>query len=295
MAKIGSVIGSNKAPGPPEARTSQKDWPNYAEYGLKIMQAMDAANLPIKICADKSDLKEGVIKKARAGKHIRPQTHQRILAAIQAALPLAKKHLGNIEYPWVTKEAPPSLQQGESVILKPASFVMVAKPDMPQAAHGRELDLEGGRLSAVKCSIQTSSAYFRFGVKLLPVGIPLCGETTIQSKQDFLVHIGRNDWNGRGWASAKELFLTRYRRGVKEGEDVRLFEVGLLLKAKLEFSIDAGFILRLRINGKQEFETPVLPDLCKRAALFAWNDHHGLLRVRVTDVKVTVLKSAKLG
>ncbi len=118
------------------------------------------------------------------------------------------------------------------------------------------------------------------------------GETTIQSKHDFLIHIGRNDWNRRGVAAANELFATYYRRGVKEGgEDERLLPTKPTFKAKLEFTIHSGLIT-LSIDGRVRYETTVEAELCTRAALFAWNDHQGALKVTVKDISATVLKPA---
>lgn len=203
-----------------------------------------------------------------------------------------KRHLGNIQYPWEDEDAKLAAAPVKltSVVLNFSPCVLEAKLKMPQAGHGLELDLKGGHLESLKCSIETSSAYFRFGLKLLPEAIPLHGETTIQSKHDFLVHIGRNDWDRKGVAAADDLFVTYYRWGVKEsGADERLFTVKPTFKAKLEFTLRSGSI-SLKIDGRERFETTVAQELCNRAALFAWNDHQGVLKVTVKDISATVLK-----
>lgn len=293
MATNRSVSGSNRLPEPLEPHTKKKNRPLNRDYGIRFTKAMAVAKMGLKACMDETGLKPSTIKKARAGQHIHLKTHERLLEAIVLALPPDKRHLGNIRYPWATKsskqEAP---AKATSVVLNIPSYVLVAQRMMPQAGHGKELDLKGGRLQSLKCTIETSSPYFRFGLKLMPEGADIHGEVAIQTKHDFLLHIGRNEENRKGVAASGELFATYYRRGVKEGgEDERLFRTKPNLKAKLEFTIHSGSIT-LSVDGRARYETIVEAELCNHAALFAWNDHKGMLKVIVKDIVATVIKPA---
>jgi hypothetical protein len=301
MGRNVAVIGSNKPSwseepnltpliAEKEVRHSKKP-----DYGFKIRKAMTAAKLSADRCSRETGLGQTTIKTARAGQYIRFHSHQIIIDALETELPRDKKALARIAYPWPNRGSSRGVPQPGALPRTTIKFpdkIMSGKAHMPQAADGWELELDGGRLENLTCSIETRTPYFRFGVKLFPEDGVLCGDTTIQTKFDVLIHVARNHWDQPGVAKKNELFMTHYRWGAKTPKNERVCTVGPLAKAKLQLALDKGFKVTFDVNGRRHLEMQVEPEVCSRVALFAWDDHYGDLKVKVADIVATVVKPA---
>lgn len=288
------LVGARKPTQPKEPEIEKKSWPKDEDYGFKVDKAMTAAKLSVKMCAALTGLSETTIKTARTGDHILVRCHKLIVDVLERRLSAEMKELARIPYPWTRRTR--TSDESAAVIRVPLKFpdkLMQSKAHMPQAADSWELDLQGGKLEKLTCTVETSTPYFRFGIKLFPKKGILCGDTTIQTKEDFLIHIARNHWDQAGVAKKNDLFITHYVGGVGTPKNEKICTVRPLVKAKLELAIDAGFKLTFDINGRRNREMPIEPALCNRLALFAWDDHYGDLKVKVRDLTAIVLKTAE--
>jgi hypothetical protein len=152
----------------------------------------------------------------------------------------------------------------------------------PQWTNYRELPLRGNRLQSFFCSIETTSQYFRFGLKLLAVNGRLFGDGCIQSQDaNVVVHVGRNK-------GSRDVFLTSYRNGVRENLDRVLFPSPLHLTASIALVIDAVDRLRFTVNESHCYECMIPRSICCRAAMMAWGDQDEY-SVNVKGQKVTFI------
>jgi hypothetical protein len=71
--------------------------------------------------------------------------------------------------------------------------------------------------------------------------------------------------------------------------DKSLFSVPEQVALKLTFSIAPGFIASLLIDGRTYLQQPILPELCDRCVILAWNDHRGDLVVKVRDLALHMI------
>lgn len=170
----------------------------------------------------------------------------------------------------------------------PAAFTLTARKELPQWVDYRELSLGGRRLEVLKCNIETDSAYFRFGFKLLAEDGRLFGDGQLQSQAaNLLLHIGRNDWNRPSMGiSAKDIFFTWYLNGVSKEPDRKLFRSTARLTASLEFSIGNDYVTDLSVNGRSCLRRVIAPGICRRVVVLAWGDRNPCA-VEVRNLSVT--------
>lgn len=159
---------------------------------------------------------------------------------------------------------------------------MVTDFETPQWTRFYELPLDKRRLHSFRCTITTDSPYFRFGFKLLTIGGKVFGDGTIQSQDraNNVVHIGRNH-------GSRDVFLTTYRNGIREGLDKFLFKSAKRLIAKVLISIDSYEQLVFEVNGNSCYKCPLQPEVSSRMIMMAWGDHDEyLVRVDEPDLRV---------
>jgi hypothetical protein len=151
----------------------------------------------------------------------------------------------------------------------------------PQWASYKEIALDGAAkrnliISGVFCS---PNPYFRFGFKFSCRTGRVFGDGAIQSSDNnFLIHIGKNK-------DSQDLFLTKYRNGIRLEEDVPLFSYADGRYLKIEVTINADEWMTLSIDGKQFYETILFPSSRDRVFLLAWGDNHEYV-VDYTDILV---------
>lgn len=300
MGKKAAVIGPKSPKGPKGAsKTSSEEGKakRFPQYGADIQTAMDVAEVSISKCSEASGLGRTLLIDARAGRHIGYTKHLRLIKFLKLHLKAHQLNLADIEYPWEDAAKPaviaPKPEEPHLVraTLKFPDVVMKEKQNIPQGATGLDLPLEGGQLEKVECSIETASPYFRFGVKLYPIGGMLIGDTTVQTREDVVLHIGRNASDRPGVTSRADLFVTHYRMGPKAGTDKRAFEVPENLKVKIQVDVDSGSMASLRIDGHRYDQVPVDPKLCRKVGLIAWNDYESPMNLRVTRILAVVWKT----
>jgi hypothetical protein len=168
--------------------------------------------------------------------------------------------------------------------------VLKTKYGMPQWADHWEIPLNGGLLGSIKCAVETSSPYFRFGLKLLTSEGEVFGEAAIRSQEaaNMLVHIGRNNFE-RPEISAKDIFLTVYRNGIAATKDQKLFASKPRLQASVNLSVEDGSAVSFSVNGNCCCRGAIPPSACRRVVMLGWGDREEF-EIKVTEIRVTTLK-----
>jgi hypothetical protein len=171
------------------------------------------------------------------------------------------------------------------------AFELATNTEMPQWASHQKVDLKGGRLIRLLCTVATDSPYFRFGLKLLAPSGRLFGDGGINSTgNNVLVHVGRNNYDRPHLGiTTNDLFFTQYINGVSPAADQFLFSMPGLLRFKFDFAIDESSLASLTVNGLRCFARVIDPEIRKHAAVFAWGDrdaYHVSIEEATVDIEL---------
>ena len=95
-----------------------------------------------------------------------------------------------------------------SVSDNPVARIFTTQFDMLQWADPWEINLGNRQLETLSCTMETESAYFRFGFKLMTEQGRLFGDGSLRSQdRNLIIHIGRNNGD-RPPITARDIFLT---------------------------------------------------------------------------------------
>jgi hypothetical protein len=161
---------------------------------------------------------------------------------------------------------------------------------MPQWADHWEVPLNGGCLRSFTCAVESSSPYFRFGLKLLTSDGRVFGDAAIVSQDgvSLLIHIGRNNSDRPGMSSG-DVFFTTYRNGFAANRDQKLCASKARLQATVNLSIEDGSAFSFSVNGHCCCRGAIRPEACYRLVMFGWGDREEF-EIKVSEVEVSTLK-----
>lgn len=168
--------------------------------------------------------------------------------------------------------------------------VLTTKHGMPQWADHWEVPLNGGCLRSFTCAVESSSPYFRFGLKLLTSDGRVFGDAAIVSQDgvSLLIHIGRNNSDRPGMSSG-DVFFTTYRNGFAANRDQKLCASKARLQATVNLSIEDGSAFSFSVNGHCCCRGAIRPEACYRLVMFGWGDREEF-EIKVSEVEVSTLK-----
>jgi serine/threonine protein kinase len=153
----------------------------------------------------------------------------------------------------------------------------------PQGASHKVIELHGGRLFELTCTIRTLSPYFRFGFKFLSKTARLFGDGSIKSQDSNLViHVGRS-------AESPGLNFTSYWNGMREAADRVLFDTTASMTAQLKLTVDQLWTLTVAVNGVGVYRRTITPGICYTLVMLGWGDHKEF-SVEVTDLVVRAIR-----
>lgn len=154
----------------------------------------------------------------------------------------------------------------------------------PQWADFNEIDLKGGQLNAIHCTLFSRSPYFRFGYKLMVSDGKLFGDATIQSqtKPELLLHITKN-------FDSAQLSIAPYKNGVRLIRDKSIDVVLNESPIMCGLEIDGNNFLHFYINRKEVYTILIAEEIRTRLCAYVWGDSHQPdPEVIITNFKVTI-------
>ncbi|MCK6484475.1 MAG: hypothetical protein HUU22_02280 [Phycisphaerae bacterium] len=185
-------------------------------------------------------------------------------------------------------QPPNSMTEERPPLQYPQSLSLPTNRSAPRWASYCEINLNGRSLRSVECRISTESPYFRFGFKLLGAKGRIFGDASIESMQgrEFLVHVGRNNWNRtQPEISADDVFLAYFVNGVRGEVDRRLLPSARSWTGLLRLLVDTACCCHFWVEDRCVLSKVITAQITKRLVLYAWGDQDGCL-VEVGDLRV---------
>jgi len=140
----------------------------------------------------------------------------------------------------------------------------------PQGAYDYLIPLAPYRRKRLELAwtLETSSQYFRFGIKYFNSQERLFSTGSIQTPgQNIVMHVGKNR-DSACW------FKTLYRAGYRLGSDRFIDDIANRTLANFKLEISVSDILRFSMDGKQLYEMFFPIDEYPILALLGWGDEH---------------------
>lgn len=186
--------------------------------------------------------------------------------AIEQLISAASGKAGRIAIGATIHDAPDA---DPKILLGDLKFSQV--PTYPQwAATPKIVSLAGYRRDTMVVSglFSTLSKYFRFGFKIMDVRDKLFSPGSIQTDgRSVVIHLGKD-------VHDNNLFIAAYNNAMRMGQNRIVMPYAQGSKIPVSMEVRKDGIIRLKVDGKIEFETLFQIDNASQLVILAWGDEH---------------------
>ncbi len=144
----------------------------------------------------------------------------------------------------------------------------------------KEINLNTGLLTSVKCQVFLKSSYLRFGFKLLDKSASILGTNGIlTAENNGLFHIQKA-------SNSNRILTTSYKNGIQDGTDIYSGDYIADTPIKVELRISPKNFLEFLVNEQSYYQTYVKTEYRERLILMAWGDGNEY-EMEITNIQVS--------